>query len=335
MPPTASPSAACDHGYVYNFWQDANNPKGLWRRTTIADYQNPTPHWEVLLDVDALAKAESENWVFKGVKLFAGRDALPDQPVARRRRCRGGARIRSEDDETGDRWLQPARSQGRHATYLDDDTVLFATASKALDHIGLCPHRQTMEARHNSRRSAKTIYEGKPEDVLVAPPTFHTKDGNFALVVRAVSFFETEYFCDRRRTGPQSSTCHCRPIVKGMIDGALIATLREDYTRTVRTSQGRAGGVSKMALPAAADLRARSAPEHRRRGHQAVTRIYAAITDNVIGSVHVFAHDGYRLDRQGLALPGQGAAESFRSTISAAGAVQFRELSDAAHALFR
>ena len=31
------------HGFVYNFWQDAKNPKGLWRRTTIADYQNAEP----------------------------------------------------------------------------------------------------------------------------------------------------------------------------------------------------------------------------------------------------------------------------------------------------
>ena len=60
------------HGFVYNFWQDAANPKGLWRRTTIADYQNHAPKWELLLDVDALAKTEKENWVFKGAECSPG-----------------------------------------------------------------------------------------------------------------------------------------------------------------------------------------------------------------------------------------------------------------------
>src|ERR1700744_2727641 len=62
------PFGSLDHGFVYNFWQDAQNPKGIWRRTTIADYDNPVPHWEILLDVDALAKAEKENWVFEGAE---------------------------------------------------------------------------------------------------------------------------------------------------------------------------------------------------------------------------------------------------------------------------
>src|SRR6185437_7269906 len=66
------PMGSLSHGYVYNFWQDAANPKGLWRRTTIADYQNPAPKWEVLLDVDALAKTEKENWVFKGAECSPG-----------------------------------------------------------------------------------------------------------------------------------------------------------------------------------------------------------------------------------------------------------------------
>ena len=60
------------HGFVYNFWQDAANPKGLWRRTAIADYQTPDPKWELLLDVDALAKADKENWVFKGAECSPG-----------------------------------------------------------------------------------------------------------------------------------------------------------------------------------------------------------------------------------------------------------------------
>ncbi len=52
--------------YLYNFWQDADHPKGLWRRTTLAEYRRDQPGWEILLDVDALAAQEEENWVWQG-----------------------------------------------------------------------------------------------------------------------------------------------------------------------------------------------------------------------------------------------------------------------------
>lgn len=49
--------------YLYNSWIDAEHPRGLWRRTTLEQYRTDTPDWDVLLDVDALAAAEDENWV--------------------------------------------------------------------------------------------------------------------------------------------------------------------------------------------------------------------------------------------------------------------------------
>ena len=93
MPPTAFRWAAWITALSIISGRTPQNPKGLWRRTTIADYQNAAPHWEVLLDVDALAKAEKENWVFEGAECSPGRNALPDPAVARRRRCGGDPRI--------------------------------------------------------------------------------------------------------------------------------------------------------------------------------------------------------------------------------------------------
>jgi prolyl oligopeptidase len=52
--------------HLYNFWQDERNPKGLWRRTTLASYRTCAPAWEILLDLDALAKSEGEDWVWRG-----------------------------------------------------------------------------------------------------------------------------------------------------------------------------------------------------------------------------------------------------------------------------
>jgi prolyl oligopeptidase len=52
--------------YLYNVWRDKANPRGVWRRTTLAEYRKSAPQWEVLLDIDALNKAENKRWVFKG-----------------------------------------------------------------------------------------------------------------------------------------------------------------------------------------------------------------------------------------------------------------------------
>src|SRR5262249_39871916 len=72
--------------YVYNFWQDAAHPKGLWRRATLDEYRKPAPVWDVLIDLDVLAREEGEDWV------WAGCAALP--PAYRRglvQLSRGGA----------------------------------------------------------------------------------------------------------------------------------------------------------------------------------------------------------------------------------------------------
>src|SRR5580658_9165700 len=62
------PYGDLDHQFVFNFWQDAVHPKGVWRRTTIADYANADPNWETLIDLDKLAADEKENWVWKGAE---------------------------------------------------------------------------------------------------------------------------------------------------------------------------------------------------------------------------------------------------------------------------
>src|SRR5581483_12230723 len=53
-------------GQVYNFWQDSDHVRGIWRSTTPAGYAAATPDWTTVLDLDALARSENANWVWKG-----------------------------------------------------------------------------------------------------------------------------------------------------------------------------------------------------------------------------------------------------------------------------
>jgi prolyl oligopeptidase len=54
-------------GYLYNFTQNARNPRGLWRRTTLESYRTLLPVWEPLLDLDELSRKENRRWAFAGI----------------------------------------------------------------------------------------------------------------------------------------------------------------------------------------------------------------------------------------------------------------------------
>lgn len=73
-------------GKYYNFWQDEDNPRGLWRRTTLEEYRKPEPVWEVVLDIDALGREEGENWVYSGASIL-----VPTYDRCLLRLSRGGA----------------------------------------------------------------------------------------------------------------------------------------------------------------------------------------------------------------------------------------------------
>jgi prolyl oligopeptidase len=96
--------------------------------------------------------------------------------------------------------------------------------------------------------------------------------------------------------------------VKGMIGGALIATLREDYaTQGVHFAKGALVAFRQGQKPQLIYAPGpRSAIESVGVGQDA---IYAAITENVIGSIHVFTHDGKAWSERKLDLPPGGAAD--------------------------
>jgi len=60
------PYVSFEGNYLYNFWDDENNVRGILRRTTLEEYQKPNPNWEIVLDIDKLNKDEGKSWVYKG-----------------------------------------------------------------------------------------------------------------------------------------------------------------------------------------------------------------------------------------------------------------------------
>jgi prolyl oligopeptidase len=301
------PYGALRHGEVYNFWQDAGNPKGLWRRTSIADYQTASPHWQVLLDVDALAKTEGENWVYKGT------DCAPGGKRCLIKLSRGGgdAVVVREFDIASRSFVKNGFTLAEakaDATWLDDDTILYATAKDGETASGYARVVQQWK-----RGAVAKQFEGDKSDVLVAPSTFHVKDGNLAVIVRAVSFFESEYFLQGAQ-GWWKLPVPRSVQLQGLQAGRLLLTLREDWTVNGKalphgalvalaldgTSADHLGAVDVLFAPGP-----RQAVESVATGRD---KTYVTISDNVIGSVHVFSFADGRWSSHKLDLPAQGTA---------------------------
>ena len=60
------PAVAGMGRWCYSFWRDDQHVRGILRRTKLEEFRKPQPAWDVILDLDALAADENENWVWSG-----------------------------------------------------------------------------------------------------------------------------------------------------------------------------------------------------------------------------------------------------------------------------
>ena len=182
----------------YNFWRDAKHPKGLWRRTTPAEYAKPEPAWETVLDVDALAAAEGENWVWHGATVLE-----PDDRLVLVSLSRGGADadvVREFDLETkafvpGGFGLPEAKSR---VAWRDRDSIFVATdfGPGSLTASGY-PRTVREWRRGTPLAEATVVFEGKADDMSVEARRDLTPGFERDFVVRQVTFWTNELFLRR------------------------------------------------------------------------------------------------------------------------------------------
>ncbi|WP_329586764.1 prolyl oligopeptidase family serine peptidase [Streptomyces sp. NBC_01362] len=114
-------------GFLYNFWQDAEQVRGVWRRTTPEQYRKDSPDWEVLLDIDSLAAAEDEKWVWAGAQV---RRPDHDRALVCLSRDGGDAVVVREFDLATGTFVDDGFRVGEAKTrigWIDADTVFIGT----------------------------------------------------------------------------------------------------------------------------------------------------------------------------------------------------------------
>ncbi len=191
-------------GLLYNFWKDAAHPRGLWRRTTMDSYRTAAPDWEVLLDLDALALAENEDWVWQGASTLppAHRHTLISLS-----RGGGDAAVLREFDLDARAFVPPAfKSQGfvaaeakSMAVWLDADTILLSSALGGVTRSG---YSRTVRlwARGTDPATATVLFETDPQH-MAASAGFDRAAGRLYFVAQT-GFFDSEIHIGTR-AGPE------------------------------------------------------------------------------------------------------------------------------------
>ncbi len=184
--------------HYYNLWRDAANPKGVWRRTTLDEYRKAEPAWETVIDIDALAKAEKENWVWHGAAVLE-----PEDRVCLVSLSRGGADADIVREFDLDRKafvddgfsLPEAKSRvawrGRESLFVATD---FGPGSLTTSGY---PRTVREWARGTPLPQAEVVFEGQPDDMAVGASRDLTPGFERDFLVRQITFWTNEFFLRR------------------------------------------------------------------------------------------------------------------------------------------
>ena len=310
------PYGELDHRYVFNFWQDAQHPKGIWRRTSIADYANAAPAWDVLLDVDKLAADEHENWVWKGA------ECTPALKRCLLTLSRGGgdAAVVREFDPDARAFvkdgfeLAEAKSQ---ITWLDEDTVVLGTdfGPGSMTTSGY-PRIVKVWKRGEPMANARTVYEGKESDVASAGVVFHDPAATIAVIQRAVTFFTAEYYWLAADGTTRQLPVPLGADLKGAQGDNLLFTLRDDWSLPGSASIRKGSLIACHVEVGGPGVRIGTVvlytPDERSAIDEVVASrdaVYVSVNHDVTGSIHVFRPGANRAwSETTLDLPTGGSA---------------------------
>ena len=297
---------------VYNFWQDKDHPRGIWRRTPVTSYRAAAPQWETVIDVDALVKAEGTPWAWQGA------DCLPPAVGTR---ClvalaRGGsdAAVQREFDLGTKTFVEGGFSlpEANPSVSWRDANTLWVGTDFGVGSLTTSGYPRIVKVwkRGTPLSEAQTLFEGEPDDVECAGYTQFTPDGRYEFVVRTPAIFRQETFLvlgDRlvKIDVPDDA----KP--EGMFKGRMLLSLRGDWTvggKTYRQDSLLAIGLDRF-LRGRRDFEVLFEPSERvslQRVSQTRDSILITTLDNVRGKLTALTPGSNGWTREEVPLPGLG-----------------------------
>lgn len=187
--------------HVYNFWKDEHHVRGIYRRTTMAEYKKDQPKWETVLDIDKLGEVEGVNWVYKGINC-----RYPSNDRCFVYLSRGGAdatEVREFDLNTLDfvsesqqpYFLSEAKS---NLSWIDKDTVFVGTdfGDSSMTDSGY-PKVVKLWKRGTPLAEAKTVFSGEQSSVAVSGYVLFDDTKPLQLVTEASTFYTADHYVYR------------------------------------------------------------------------------------------------------------------------------------------
>ena len=180
--------------YLYNFWKDEHNERGIWRRTSLEEARKPDPTWEALLSIDELSETEEVKWVYKGASHF-----YPEFKRCMVSLSRGGGdavEMREYDLLTKqfvkDGFFVP-NAKGS-VSWKDIDTLHVSTdfGAGTTTKSGY-PRLTKVWKRGTPLNQAETLFEGEEDDVGVWSSVSYTPERQYISIRRSITFYTGEY----------------------------------------------------------------------------------------------------------------------------------------------
>jgi prolyl oligopeptidase len=220
------------HGAIYNFWQDPEHLRGVLRRTSLADYRLPDPHWTVVLDIDALGKAEGKSWVFRGAQCLR-----PAERLCLISLSDGGedaVEIREFDLDAG-RFVDGGfhLPHGKHrVAWEDEDHILVASEFTPGDKTASgYPYIVKRLTRGQPLSAAVEVFRGSKDDggYGVSPTVLRDgQDRTLAVIDRPLDTFHAETWVITP-AGVKRLAIPTKAQVSELVDGRAIITLNEPW----------------------------------------------------------------------------------------------------------
>ncbi len=223
------------NGKVQNFWQDERHVRGIWRRTTLDSYMSAAPEWETVLDIDALAKAEGKNWVYKGNSCLE-----PERELCMVTLSDGGkdAALQREFNSQTKSFVEGGfvtRESKGGSSWLDRDNQIVGIdfGEGTMTESGY-PMTARLWKRGQPLDEAVEFFRGEKSDVSAGAGAFERADGSKEIFAyRGLTFYDSETYWVPRKDGvfgtPVKFPIPTKASLGAEFKGQMLLSLNEDW----------------------------------------------------------------------------------------------------------